>query len=160
VGHTSSFGAGAYDVYLVKTDSRGDTLWTRTYGGAEVDEGYSAEQTADGGYIIAGKTYSFGAGGVDVWLLKTNAAGDTIWTRTYGGPDDEVGSSVQQTTDGGYIVGGITNSFGAGGYDFYLIKTGGSGDTVWTRTYGGSRADLGHVVRQLLMEAAFSWAQP
>jgi len=147
-GRTSSFGAGFYDVYLVKTDGLGDTLWTRTYGGSDYDVGSSVAQTSDGGYIVAGLTQSFGAGGTDVYLVKTDAVGDTIWTRTYGGSDGDWGASVAQTSDGGYIVAGYTYSFGAGLSDVYLVKTDSVGDTMWTRTYGGSKLDWGYSVAQ------------
>ena len=147
-GYTNSFGAGLNDVYLIKTNSLGDTLWTRTYGGANNDYGNSVQQTADGGYIIAGYTNSFGAGLNDVYLMKTNASGDTLWTRTYGGISAELANSIQQTTDGGYIVAGWTKTFGAGGADVYLIKTNPSGDTLWTKTYGGTGEDEGWSVRQ------------
>jgi len=147
-GETESFGAGGYDVYLVKTDSVGDTIWTRTYGGSDDDEGYSVAQTSDGGYIVAGRTYSFGVGSWDVYFVKTDAVGDTIWTRTYGGSSADYGYSVTQTSDGGYIVAGFTYSFGAGGADVYLVMTGAVGDTIWTRTYGGSYWDYGRSVAQ------------
>jgi hypothetical protein len=147
-GMTYSFGAGLYDVYLVKTDANGDTLWTRTYGGSGTDWGESVQQTSDGGYIIAGYTMSFGAGGFDVYLVKTDANGATLWTRTYGGSALDYGESVQQTTDGGYIIAGYTMSFGAGGFDVYLVKTDANGDPLWTRTYGGSDIDWGNCVQQ------------
>jgi hypothetical protein len=138
------------DVYLIKTDSVGNTLWTRTYGGFVGDEGWSVQQTSDGGYIITGYTASFGAGMLDVWLIKTNAFGDTLWTETYGDTLGDGGSSVQQTTDEGYIITGSTNSFGAGSHDVYLIKTDSLGDTLWTRTYGGIFTDWGQSVQQTL----------
>jgi len=150
-GRTSSFGAGGYDVYLVKTDANGGVLWTRTYGGAANEgTGYerSVQQTSDGGYIIAGYTQSFGAGSADFYLVKTDASGDTLWTRTYGGSSSDYGESVQQTTEGGYIIAGVTASFGAGSYDVYLVKTDANGDTLWTRTYGGSNVDNGWSVQQ------------
>jgi hypothetical protein len=147
-GYTSSFGAGGNDVYLVKTDANGDTLWTRTYGGSSADEAQSVQQTTDGGYIIGGTTYSFGHGGYDLWLLKTNADGDTLWTRTYGGSGEDKGYSVQQTSDGGYIIAGYTESFGAGYRDAYLVKTNDNGDTLWTRTYGESDEDYFNCVQQ------------
>jgi hypothetical protein len=147
-GYTWSFGAGSSDVYLMKTDASGDTLWARTYGGTGGDVGYSVQQTSDGGYIVAGVTASFGAGQYDVYLIKTDASGDTLWTRTYGGPDGDGGYSVQQISDGGYIIAGITESFGAGLCDVYLIKTDANGDTLWTRTYGGTSDDFGYSVRQ------------
>jgi hypothetical protein len=140
--------SGSFDVYLIKTNPSGDTLWTRTYGGTNYDEGFSVQQTSDGGYIIAGYTLSSGAGGIDVYLIKTNASGDALWTRTYGGTDVDYGSSVQQTSDGGYIIAGGTRSFGAGYDDVYLIKTNASGDTLWTRTYGGTSEDDGNSVQQ------------
>ncbi len=148
-GYTNSFGAGSSDFYLIKTDTFGDTLWTRTYGGAGYDYSFSVQQTADGGYIVAGRTSSFGAGYDDAYLIKTDASGDSLWTRTYGGERNDGGYSVQQTADGGYIVAGYTRSFGTGGYhDVYLIKTDASGDTLWTRTYGGTSLDFGFSVQQ------------
>jgi len=147
-GYTASFGAGSQDVYLVKTNASGDTLWTRAYGGTSLDDGSSVQQTSDGGYIIAGSTYPSGSGYPDVYLIRTDAQGDTLWTRTYGGTDFDVGYSVQQTSDGGYIIAGFTISYGAGNDDVYLIKTNAQGDTLWTRTYGGTSGDGGREVRQ------------
>lgn len=141
VGLTASHGAGAYDAWLIKLDADGDSAWTRTYGGADDDYCYGVKQTPDGGYILAGRTESSGAGGFDAWLIKTDASGDTSWTRTYGGTADDYGNSVWRTTDGGYIVAGATKSYGAGGYDCFLVKTGPSGDTAWTRSYGGGTYD-------------------
>jgi hypothetical protein len=147
-GWTDSYGAGEYDVYLIKTDSLGDALWMRTYGGGNYDWGYSTQQTDDGGYIISGHTWSYGAGSTDVYLIKTDSLGDTLWTRTYGGISYEAGCSVQQTTDKGYIVAGGTQSYGAGEYDVYLIKTDSLGDTLWTKTFGGGSYDLVYSVQQ------------
>jgi uncharacterized delta-60 repeat protein len=144
-GYTYSFGNSA-QFYLIKTNATGDTLWTRTYGGLDIERGYSVQQTSDGGYIVAGETFSFG-NFWQVYLIKTNATGDTLWTRNYGGASDDWGRSVQQTTDGGYIVAGYTNSYG-NWYQVYLIKTNASGDTLWTRTYGGTEAEEGFSVRQ------------
>lgn len=147
-GGTKSFGAGGWDVYLVKTDSLGDTLWTRTCGGTNGDGGYSVQQTSDRGYIITGHTYSFGAGWDDVYLIKTNASGDTLWTKAYGGVDWDYGYSVQQTTEGGYIIAGITESFGSGWGSVYLIRTNASGTLLWSRIYGGTADDEGKSVQQ------------
>jgi hypothetical protein len=148
VGQTESFGAGLSDVYLLKTDSSGDILWTRIYGGNREDRGYSVRQTSDGGYIIAGETHSFGVGLTDVYLLKTDSSGDTLWTGTYGGRSNDWGYSVQETSDGGYIIAGRTESFGAGLSGVYLVKTDFSGDTLWTRTHGGRQYDRGEAVQQ------------
>jgi len=147
-GTTTSFGAGNIDYYLLKTDSAGDTLWTKTYGGADVDYCNSVRQTSDGGYILIGYTSSFGLGNIDLFLVKTNATGDTLWTKTYCGINEDAGYSVEQTFDGGYIVSGYTTSFGSGVYDFYLLKTDGAGNIAWTKTYGGINNDQAYSVIQ------------
>jgi hypothetical protein len=119
-GYTDS--GTSYDVYLVKTDSAGNLKWQKTFGGINDDYGYSVQQTTDGGYIIAGVTCSFGAGNFDVYLIKSDSAGNIQWQKTFGGSSWDYGYSVQQTSDGGYVIAGCTNSFGAGDYDVYLIK--------------------------------------
>jgi hypothetical protein len=125
-----------------------DTLWTRTFGDVGDDVGNFVRQTRDGGFIVVGTLgYAYGAGG-DVYLIKTDAVGDTEWTRIYGGSDCDLGECVQQTSDGGYIICGTTSSFGAGNSDMYAIKTDSVGDTVWTRTFGGAGWDEAHYVRQ------------
>lgn len=147
-GFTSSFGAGAYDVWLIKTDTSGDTVWTKTFGGGSRDQGFSVQQTTDGGYIIAGNTASYGAGAVDVWLIKTNASGDMIWDKTFGGSENDEGFSVQQTSDGGYIIAGCTGYSMDTYYDVFVIKTDASGDSAWTRAFGGSDNDWGLNIQQ------------
>jgi hypothetical protein len=147
-GQTFSYGFGNGDVYLVKTNSSGASTWFSAIGGTSEDAGFSVQQTPDIGYIVVGRTNSFGAGGWDVYLAKTNSQGSPTWTKTYGGTGDDWGSSVQLTSDGGYIVAGRTNSFGAGGYDVYLIKTNAQGDTLWTRTFGGAGDDWANSVQQ------------
>jgi hypothetical protein len=149
-GYTYSFGAGMGDVWLIKTDSSGNTSWTKTIGGSNKDKGYSVKQTSDSGYILTGYTVSFSAGLEDVWLIKADANGDTLWTKTFGGSGVDVGSSVQQTTDGGYILVGWTNSFGNGDYDFWLIKTNADGNELWTKTFGGTGDDRGRSVQQTI----------
>lgn len=96
--------------------------WSRTYGGSFSEQGYSVQQTGDGGFAMAGDTYSFGAGDGDVWLIRTDANGDTLWTRTYGGVLPDVAYSIQ-TTSGGFVVAGATSSFGANDFDVWLIRT-------------------------------------
>jgi hypothetical protein len=146
-GITNSFGAG-FDILLIKTDANGNVQWAKTYGGTDNDLVYSVQQTSDGGYILAGGTTSFGAGGNDVFLIKTDAFGNVQWAKTYGEEDDDVAYSVQQTSDGGYIVAGTTRSFGVGWDDIFLIKTNASGNIVWTKTYGGTGWDEAFSVQQ------------
>jgi hypothetical protein len=133
-GYTYSFGAGGTDVYLVKTDANGNIQWSKTYGGTDTDVGYSVVQTSDGGYAIAGYTLSFGAGGSDVYLVKTDSLGNMVWSKTFGGTGADHAYSVVQTADGGYAITGYTYSFGAGGYDVYLVKTDVYGDFGLART--------------------------
>ena len=147
-GYTNSFGAGKTDVYLIKTNSTGDTLWTRTYGGIGLDQGNSVWETKDKGYIIAGETYSYAKGTVNAYLIKVKENGDTAWSRVYGGNGIEQGNSVQQTADGGYIITGRTNSFGAGDYDVYLIRTDNKGNKIWMQTFGGTGSEEGMSVVQ------------
>ncbi len=143
-GYTRSSGTGSSEVYLIKTDSNGDTLWTKTFGGEEDDKGWSVQQTNDGGYIITGYTLSFGASYYsDVYLIKTDSNGDSLWTKVFNGGSSDLGYSVEQTTDGGYIISGVTWSSGYGNDDVYLIKTDCNGDTLWTKTFGGTAYESG-----------------
>ena len=147
-GSTNSFGAGDYDFYLVKTDGEGNEEWSRTFGGVETDQASSVQQTADGGYIIAGRTESFGAGDWDAYLVKTDEEGNEEWYQTFGGEEYDAVYSVQQTADGGYIIAGYTESFGAGGWDAYLVKTDGEGNEEWYQTFGGEEYDAVYSVQQ------------
>jgi len=113
-----------------------EVIWSETYGGEAVDECYQMAITNDGGFVFSGDTRSFGAGGIDVYLVKTNADGDLIWSQTYGGGGTDQGYSLTQTADDGYAIGGTTTS-GNGAFDFYLIKTDAEGEQEWARVgYG------------------------
>ncbi|UCH88104.1 MAG: hypothetical protein JSV49_07505 [Thermoplasmata archaeon] len=149
VGRTESKGAGSSDVYLVKTDSLGNMVWDRTFGGVEYDFGYSGALTSDGGFIIAGGTQSFGAGGADVWLIKTDSGGELEWNVTIGGSKFDKAYGVQQTSDSGYIITGYTWSYGTGEADMWLIKTNSTGFEEWNNTFGGGDLDYGYSVQQI-----------
>jgi hypothetical protein len=112
------------DAWVIKTDENGDIVWTRVYGGTDDDCGYAVEETPhDGGYVIAGSTMSSGAGWTDVYLIKTDANGDTLWTGTYGGTGGDEGFSVHVNSDTSYIIAGRTDSYGIGQKDVYIIRT-------------------------------------
>jgi len=148
-GYTHSSGTSQImDAWLVKTDSSGNTMWSQTYGGSGGDMAYSVQQTSDGGYIFAGSTYSYGAGGADAWLVKADASGNMMWSRTFGGTGLESGSSVQQTQDGGYIVASLTRPYGADEDNALLIKTDASGNMMWSQTYGGAEREQALSVQQ------------
>ncbi len=140
-GTTSSYGAGGSDAWLIITDSKGNWLWDKSFGGKDNDSAASVQQTSDGGYIIAGTTSSYGAGGSDVWLVKTNSKGNWLWDKTFGGKGDDLAASVIQTFDGGYVIAGTTSSYGAGGSDSWLIKTDTKGNWLWDKPFGGKGND-------------------
>ena len=140
-GYTSSFGAGGNDSWLIKTDAFGSMQWNKTYGGTGSEDAMHVIQCGDGGYAMSGRTSSSGAGGNDGWLVKTDAAGNMQWNKTYGGALDEDSNGMCQTNDGGYAMSGYTTSFGAGGQDFWLVRTDADGNMQWNKTYGGSASD-------------------
>ena len=147
-GKTSSFGAGKGDVWLIKTDPNGTEQWNNTFGGMEDDFGNSVQETSDGGYIISGGTRSYGSGNTSVWLIKTDSGGIENWSKTFGGSDNDWGSSVQETSDKGYIITGRTMSFGAGNGDVWLIKTYQNGTEQWNMTFNGPNYDYGFSVQE------------
>jgi predicted secreted protein len=136
-GYTGSFGQSGNNFWLVKTDSQGNMLWNQTYGGAENDEAYAVIQTNDGGFAIAGQTDSFGDGGNDAWVVKTDSSGNIQWNQTYGTPTDNGAFSLVQTSDGGYALVGYTYSNAQSQYEAWLIKTDPCGNMEWEKTCNG-----------------------
>jgi hypothetical protein len=140
-----------YDFWLAKTDALGNIQWNRTYGGTGEDVAYSLVASTDGGYVLAGDTWSFGDGGADFWLVKTDANGVVEWNRMYGGAGDDCARALVATSDGGYAIAGIWNCatsyplYNVGYYeggDFWLVKTDALGIMQWNKTYGGTGGDL------------------
>ena len=112
-----------YDVLLAKVDAHGDIVWHQIYGGSGCDMGFRMNATSDGGYIIVGTTNSFGNGDKDVYVIKTDAFGDTVFTRTYDNSPMDQGSSIFESAEGGYIIGAVTSSGGSDGKDICILKT-------------------------------------
>jgi hypothetical protein len=125
------------EIWLIKTDSNGNEVWDKIFGGSGEDVGKSVQQTSDGGYIIVGSNpYNVVSQGI--WLIKTDANGNMVWDRIFGESGWNEGKSVQQTSDGGYIITGSTYPYGVSGGNsaVWLIKTDGNGNKVWDRTFG------------------------
>jgi len=140
-GSTTSFGAGNYDFWLVKTDAFGNMEWNKTYGGPDDDRARSVLQTNDGGYMVAGSTTSFYVGWSDAWLIKTDSNGNMQWNKTYGGGEQysESATCIVQTIDGGYAFTG--RRYVAGYADFWLVKIDSNGNQLWTKTFEGAQGD-------------------
>ncbi len=150
-GYTKSFGNGGSDLWLLKTGLSPYTMqngvtgafqreqWNVTFGGAQDDGAYSVIQTADGGYAVAGFTYSYGAGGSDAWLVKTAADGTLQWTKTFGGPYNDAANCILQTNDAGYLIVGYTSDVSK--QSTWAIKTDSTGTIEWTKTFSGKAAN-------------------
>ena len=145
-GWSNSYGAGALDVWLVKTDAFGNHQWNATYGGVGTERSSSLISTNDGGYIIAGNTASFGEGETDIYVVKADVQGNMEWNRTYGGPAGETSTKIINTDDGGYGIAGRTYSFGSGESDIWFIKIDQNGNMVFNQTYGGEMAEISHSI--------------
>lgn len=140
-GSSSPAEGEPFDFLLIKIDDNGDQLWRYTYGGVGDDACISMQQTSDGGYILLGTTSSYGDGGIDLWLVKTDEDGNKVWDKTFGGPGNDEGKSLELTSDGGFILAGQTDSYGEGGSDCYLVKTDENGNEQWSKTFGSQYED-------------------
>jgi len=140
------------DVIVVKTDSFGVEQWRKFLGGTEDDLGAAIKQDNSGNYFVSGTTHSYGIGAEsNMYLVKLDAAGNTLWEKTYGGNLEEIGRGLWLTNDGGCIMTGRSNSFSANGdFDGYIVKTDANGDTLWTNTYTGTGEEMLHSVQQTL----------
>lgn len=143
LGETTSFGAGENDVWLIKTDLSGNMQWNETYGGIGGDRGWKIIQTSDNGYVIAGFTTSFGAGGNDYWLFKIDSFGIVQLNLTFGGTEDDRCRDIIPTTDNGFLLTGWSNSYSEGDIDYWIVKTDSNGEHEWNQTFGGIEAERG-----------------
>lgn len=152
VGYTTSFGAGAFDIYVLKVDVSGTLQWAKTYGGASGEGssqwGISGKITSDGGMMMCANTTSYGQGGNDYLLIKTDSLGAVLWAKTYGGTAEEQPRFALETDDKGFAIFGYTTSFGAGDLDAYLVKTDSLGALKWSKAYGGAAYDKGSMARE------------
>lgn len=149
VGYTYSYGSENVNVFAVKTDADGDTVWVRAYGGSGRDYAYDVRETPDGGYVIAGYTSSFGAGVEDAYIVKVDSGGDTLWTRTFGGTKLDEARGLCVTSDGYILVVGMTDSFADDIHDLFVLKLESGGDTVWTRVIDEADYNWGQSVCEL-----------
>jgi len=144
---------GLHDLWIAKLNQNGTLLWSKDYGGSDIDKGVSVVETDDGGYVVVGSTNSsdldvdFNYGGYDVWVIRLDSNGDMIWEQTYGGSDDENSHEICKTRDGGYVIAGQTGSGDGnvigyhGNYDFWVIKVDDTGNLIWQNALGGTNFD-------------------
>jgi hypothetical protein len=145
-GYKNDIDSTGYNIWLLKTDANGDTLWSKTFGGMDWDFAHSLTTLADSTYVLAGETYSFGNGQRDVYLIRFDANGDTLWTRTFGGSNDDAAKYIFTDRNNNLVVVGNTKSYGAGNSDVYVIHLDANGDSLWTKTLGTPDDDFGYSV--------------
>lgn len=148
VGSTLSNGSVYSDVWVIKLNSIGNVDWQNVYDNSDNEYGRAIQQTSDGGYIIAANAFYNISEYSNIWVIKLNSAGSISWQRLYGGAYGEYSYAIEQTTDGGYIVGGTTISFGAGNKDIWLLKLDNNGYSTWQKTYGGIMDDVIYSIEQ------------
>ncbi len=147
-GFTQSSGDHYCYVYILKVDLNGVVRWEKTVGGGDDASGNFIDKTKDGGFVIVGFTKDLSAGLNDIYLIKLDAGGNVSWEKIFGAGDEDKGYCVRQTTDGGYIITGLTRNLGAGYSDLYLCKTDDKGNRIWEKIYGGNNDDAGNSVYQ------------
>lgn len=148
IGATNGAGAGGYDFYVVRTNSSGDTVWTKTYGGTSDDFGNAIRETSDGGYILAGRSKSFGPGSENFWIVRIDSQGTKLWDASYGGTTSQQANGIVETYDHGFAIIGSTKSFGAGNSDIYIVRTDSDGVQMWDTTFGMALNDLGYHIEE------------
>ncbi len=146
LGFSNSFADGDYDFYLLRTDPQGELLWSQTYGGPDDEFGWAIAPIADDGFLLVGQTNSVGAGNEDAYVVAVDSQGNELWSQTYGGENTDRVFAVANTSDGGYVLAGITNTFGAGSRDAYLVKISPDGTQDWDLVLGEQLDDVAHAI--------------
>jgi hypothetical protein len=163
-GDVSGTNHGDYDSWIVKLDALGNIIWNKLLGGSGPEIASNIQQTSDGGYIISGHSYSSANGDVsgtnhgryDYWIVKLDALGNIVWNKLLGGSGNETASNIQQTTDGGYIISGLSTSSANGdvsgtnhgGSDYWIVKLDALGNIVWNKLLGGSGTETASNIQQ------------
>jgi len=147
-GWTSSWGQGFWDMLLLKVDPSGNEIWHRTYGGPGYEDCYAVIEAPKGGFLLVGGTNSTESGDWNVYLVRTNYLGDTIWAKSYGGDMDDRGYGAVCVQDG-FLVVGATKSFSGGDWDVYILKIDDEGNLVEQHVYGGSGDDYGLYITEV-----------
>jgi len=142
-GETTSYGAGNYDAFLIKTDVNGIEEWNRTFGGSAKDGCRAVKQTQDGGYILAGYADSFGYPGHDYWIIKTDEFGQEQWSQIFGGPSSDASYAIIETSTGDFVFTGYSYSYAHGGNDVWVVKTDSLGNLIWAHNFGGTGSEYG-----------------
>jgi hypothetical protein len=145
-GATESQGAGEFDAWVLKLDSKGTLLWQRHFGGAATDWASSVVETADGGLAVAAYTQDAPGAPYDFWVIRLAGDGEPLWERRYGGPATDWTNAITETADGNLVVVGHTESRGAGSADFWVLKLDPRGELVWERTFGTAGVDYASAV--------------
>ncbi len=148
-GSTTSWGNGLTDGYLLMTDHNGELIWQKTFGGSGAEGFNNLVRTPDGGFLVLGASTSFGSGLNDFYLVKTDASGNQQWSQAYGGSDHDIGIGICATSDGNYLLAGMTASYGSGPDDIWLLKVDPNGTVLWNKTYGGSSGEWGYGVTEM-----------
>lgn len=151
---------GGNDIWLIKINRQGELQWQKNYGGSSDDLGYNMKKTKDGGLVICGNTFSHNgdvrsnAGASDFWVLRTDEKGEIVWSKTFGGSNNEYATSVDLTAEGGFIVSGYTSSADGdvkrlkGMYDYWILKLKSDGELTWSKCLGGSDRDYSSLIMQ------------
>ena len=145
-GATESKGAGEFDVWVMKVDAEGDLLWERYFGGTATDWASGVVNTRDGGVALGAYTQDESGGPYDFWVIKLDHEGELLWQRRYGGVATDWSHAIAETADNGLVVVGHTESKGAGGADFWVLKLNTDGEPLWDRTFGGAKSDYASAV--------------